>query len=73
MECQRCKSDRVLIISGKCSDQCFAEFKGEEGNGYAPEVPNIAEDGDYVCPKVCLECGQVQGKFPVKDPNLKEM
>lgn len=72
-KCQRCESDRVLQISGKCSDLCSAQFKGEEGIGYTPDLDGITEYGDYVCPTICLECGQTQGKFPLPDPDLSTM
>ena len=64
MSCQSCKSDRVLSISAKCADLCGGTFKGKEFEGYAPSVNNICK-GDYIDVTICLECGQVQGAFPV--------
>jgi hypothetical protein len=66
MKCQRCKSERVLSLSAKCSDLCVVTWPdGREEDGYVPELPNLG-GGDYVEFKVCLACGQVQGKWPVK-------
>jgi len=67
MRCQKCKSNRILSISCKHSDCWDGEFKGKEHSGYAPSIEGVC-DGDDTSPDICLECGQVQGKFPVKDP-----
>lgn len=67
MNCQRCNSERVLSLNSKQSDLCFSEFMGEEKDGYAPDVDNVCS-GDYTAFSVCLECGQMQGNFPVKHP-----
>ena len=69
MNCQRCDSDRILEIMSKQVDAFSGSFKGREiERDYAPDVANVC-GGDYTDPKVCLECGQVQGEFPVKDPD----
>ena len=70
MECQNtnCKSTRIINICAKHSDLCFTEYQGKEHDGYAPKVKNVCV-GDYTDPTICLECGQVQGKFPVADPD----
>ena len=67
MSCQRCRSERILKVSGKCSDMCCTKFyTGEEKNGYVPSDLNIG-GGDYIEVRICMECGQVQGEFPVGD------
>lgn len=72
MACQKCKSERVLGISGKCSDCCFASIGGgKEKDGYVPSIKPIG-GGDYVTFKVCLDCGQMQGTFPVPLTELEE-
>ena len=64
MSCRRCGKDRLASISAKCSD-CFSMVaKGKEFQGYVPDNIGIG-GGDYVEMKYCLECGQIQGKFPV--------
>lgn len=64
MKCQRCKSERVASISGKCSDCCsWSVGGGEMDDGYVPGDMGIG-GGDYIEFEFCLECGQIQGKFP---------
>jgi hypothetical protein len=70
-KCQRCDSDRVIKYSAKCSDLCTTQFKGKEYEGYVPKVDDDLDwCGDYLEPRICLECGQVQGKFPKPDPDF---
>jgi hypothetical protein len=38
---------------------------GVEHVGYAPAIAGICDDDDLF-PTICLDCGQVQGVFPVK-------
>jgi hypothetical protein len=67
MNCQRCQSERVAHISCKHDDRfslsCPADGVEVEAD-YAPKVENICGRDDTRF-SVCLECGQVQGKFPV--------
>ena len=73
MTCQRCKSERVANISGKCSDLCFVSINGKEKDGYSPQDMGLKNDyGDYVAFSWCLECGQIQGKFPVATCELEQ-
>lgn len=65
MICQNCNKDRVLSISGKTSDMCFSKFQDKKTDGYVPYGMNIG-GGDYLEFEVCLDCGQVQGKWPVE-------
>jgi hypothetical protein len=69
MSCQRCNSKRMLHINAKTSDRCFAYFDGHERDGYAPEIPGIGGD-DYVEFRLCLDCGQVRGEWPVEDKEV---
>jgi hypothetical protein len=67
--CKRCSSTRILSISGKCSD-CFGMLWYDENNkpkeydGYVPDWTKIG-GGDYIEFKYCMECGQIQGEFPI--------
>jgi len=68
MTCQRCKSERVAQIVAKHSDMFWFSCPADEvevKSDYAPRVQNVC-GGDYTRFKVCLDCGQVQGTFPVK-------
>jgi len=67
-KCDRCGSERILDGYSKACDGNFFEYKGKSYHGYAPGVDNIS-DGDGIGIKVCLDCGKVQGKFPVEDPD----
>ncbi len=70
MACQRCASNRIAEISAKCSDLCFIKIPGfKEHDGYVPNSLNIG-GGDFVRLELCLDCGQVQGEFPITDSAL---
>jgi hypothetical protein len=64
MKCQRCNSERVAQISAKCDDMFYQTIKGKEMNGYVPLDMGIG-GGDYLEFKYCLDCGQIQGTFPL--------
>lgn len=71
MNCQRCNSDKILNFSAKCSDQFSCTYKGEGYRGLVPQGIGINDQyGDFVEGDLCLNCGQVQGKFPLPDPKL---
>ena len=70
MKCQRCESDRVLETRGKTSDLFMATWKGKDYDGYVLRGVGLGDNEDYMDVPLCLECGQVQGKFPVGDPDL---
>lgn len=73
MKCQRCSSDRILTTNSKSSDLNNFEYAGVESSpySYVPYGLNIG-GGDYIELEICLECGQLQGEWPAKDPELKE-
>jgi hypothetical protein len=66
MKCSTCDSEKIADISGKCSDlfnmSCISE--GLNYHGYVPNNMNIG-GGDYIEFRYCLDCGQIQGKWPV--------
>lgn len=70
MECQKCKSERILNVNGKTSDcfnamTCFpAPLKCVELSDYPPMDIGIGGN-DYIEFSYCLECGQIQGEFPL--------
>ena len=73
MNCQKCKSDRVASINGKTSDCCFFCYKGKEQDGYVPSDIGVDDGGgDYIEFDYCLECGQIQGDFPIADPTFDD-
>jgi len=72
MNC-KCGSDRIMSISGKTSDMFSCAYKNIEYNGYVPEGIAIGDGGygDYIQFEYCLECGLIQGKFPISDKKVK--
>lgn len=64
MKCQKCDSERVARVSGKTSDLCFISIGENEKDGYVPYDMGIG-GGDYIKFEYCLDCGQIQGSFPL--------
>jgi len=58
---------------GKCSDQAFASMQESEHehDGYAPDIDNVC-DGDDIQFEVCLDCGQMQGEWPLEKTEFEE-
>ena len=72
MKCDKCSSERVLRVGGKTSDMFSAsgEEAGPNGeyDGYVPTDIGIAthdDYGDYINFRYCLDCGKIQGEFPI--------
>lgn len=63
MKCQRCGSERILCLNIKCPDG-FEAMIGDE-LFTSPDIDGISSSSEYVDPDICLDCGQVQGEFPV--------
>lgn len=70
MTCKKCNSNRVADVNGKVSDMCFVSINGKEHDGYVPKDMNIG-GGDYLEFQYCLDCGQIQGKFPLPTTKLE--
>ena len=70
MICQRCKSERVLSCSGKSSDLNVFVLGKNEHEGYVPHDCGIG-GGDYYDFEICLDCGQIQGEFPLPTTELE--
>jgi hypothetical protein len=64
MSCLNCESKRVASVSAKCEDLCRVTLDEAEVDGYVPEDMGIG-DGDYIAFDYCLDCGQIQGDFPL--------
>lgn len=65
MSCQKCNSDNIISVTGKTSDLVNIQHtNGIEISGYIPENLGIGS-GDYLRFRVCLDCGQIQGVWPV--------
>jgi hypothetical protein len=69
--CQNCGTEgRIYEATGYGKDLNWCKWKGKERDGYLPEVTNLS-GGDELTIAVCLECGQVQGEWPVEDPCIE--
>lgn len=67
--CSRCKSNRILGVSGKTSD-CFSltDYRTQRDMcGYVIANAGIGEGGDYIEFDYCIDCGQIQGSFPINE------
>jgi len=71
----KCNSDRVMSISGKCSDMFNCNYNNKTYNGYVPQTIIIGNGGygDYIRFEFCLECGKIQGKFPIKEDVVMDL
>ena len=56
---------------GKSSDLCHIEMGEAEYDGECPRDIGIG-GGDYINIDYCLECGKIQGNFPIEDPQFHE-
>jgi hypothetical protein len=63
----KCGSNRIICVGGKCSDLFSASFGNAVYDGYVLDGIGIG-GGDYMEFDYCLECGQIQGEFPVTNP-----
>jgi hypothetical protein len=59
-------------INAKCKDLCFVDIGGQEHDGYVPSDMGIG-GGDYVEIDLCLNCGHVQGDWPLAETKLERM
>jgi len=64
MKCFKCKSDRLVEINAKSSDCNTLWNKDITYEGYVPMGLGIG-GGDYIEFEWCLNCGQIQGDFPL--------
>lgn len=62
--CQRCGGHRLARVLAHCSDMCGVEVSGRRHHGYVPRGLGIG-GGDDVQFTYCLDCGQMQGLFPL--------
>lgn len=71
MTCSRCSSARIVQISAKCSDLCYVQIGNRARDGYVPEDLGLG-GGDYLRFNSCLDCGQIQGTFPLPVAELED-
>lgn len=66
----KCGSDRIVKVNGKTSDMCSAQYKGRSKDG-VPYSLGIG-GGDYIDFAYCLDCGKIQGSFPIPVEDTNE-
>ena len=66
-----CGSTRITGVSGKVSDLCLIQLGHYEHDGYVPMGWGIG-GGDYIEFRYCLDCGRIQGKFPLHPKTEQE-
>ena len=70
-KCDNCGSNRIATICSKARDLSYLTYRNVEHDGYLPDGFGIG-GGDYVEFHWCLECGKIQGKFPITDESIEE-
>ncbi|MCS7013400.1 MAG: hypothetical protein RMI34_06005 [Chloroherpetonaceae bacterium] len=68
--CQTCLSTRLIKVTAKTSEYCLVEMAGQRRLGSVPNDMNIGGD-EYLEFQYCLDCGQVQGRFPLPTTELE--
>ncbi len=71
MNCQTCNSDRISNVVAHSKDSSSISYRGHETDGYFQNIDNVCS-GDDMDITVCLECGQLQGNWPVEDPKIEQ-
>jgi hypothetical protein len=71
MICQRCSSARVAHINGKTADLCMFTLDRHERDDGPPFGVGIG-GGDYLRFDYCLDCGQIQGRFPIPQEKIDQ-
>lgn len=62
--CRQCRGPRLVRVVGHCSDVCSIDLAGKHTYGCGPRDLVIG-GGDAIHFRYCLDCGQIQGNFPV--------
>jgi hypothetical protein len=70
--CQHRSSTRLDHIRAHCSDRCSVDLAGRHEYGYVPRDLGVG-DGDDVQFAYCLDCGQIQRRFPLRPTLLEEV
>ena len=63
-----CNNPRFATVNAKCSDMCTVDVEGFDSAepDYVPPNMNLGEGGDYIDFTYCLNCGHMQGDWPVE-------
>jgi hypothetical protein len=67
----KCGSERIVNICGHSVDENVIKVGNFEIMDYLPGDMGIGDAGDIEF-SYCLQCGQIQGEFPVKKTKLEK-
>lgn len=76
-KCRKCGQGRIADVNAKCSDRCTVMLNSRsqqavlQHDGYVPADMGIG-GGDYVRFEYCLDCGTIQGRFPLRATELEK-
>ncbi len=77
MSCDKCKSGRIIHVSGKTSDMCSINGQPDgkyiDRSDYVPSGIGLGDDEDYLDFAYCLDCGKIQGKFPISKSKVAKL
>jgi hypothetical protein len=68
--CQRCGGLRLARVLAHCMDMAGVDLAGRHRSGYLPRDLGIG--GEDVRFAYCLDCGQIQGRFPLPPTGMEE-
>lgn len=70
MQCDNdsCLGENIASVYSKCNDLANVSIGNIEKDGYLPDDLGIG-GGDTIEFSYCLDCGKIQGEFPVR-PHL---
>lgn len=68
--CQHCKSARLLFVQAHASDMFVVQVGSESKDGYLPGDLGLG-GGDDLTMELCLDCGRVQGQWPLPPCELE--
>ena len=68
MNCQTCNKDNCLIVSIKCSEYGTIRIDGKK-----TDTDMSINNTDYIDFVVCIDCGHMQGNFPVPIEKWKNL
>ena len=71
LNCQGCGSGRTAHVLAHCSDMCGVQVSGRRVHGHVPRDLGIG-GGDDVQFTYCLDCGRIQGTFPLTRIRLED-
>jgi len=69
-KCQQCRSERLLSVHAHSRDCSAFLIGGNEHVGYVPGDLGLGK-GDAVEFTMCMDCGQVEGNFPLPQAEIE--